>query len=567
MSSAILTQTQPDLGTVWRAAVAWMKKNLAQSVMMAVIGAALGYVVNVYMMGWVYDGYQKTADGAATGEGNMIQGSLVYAVGSMFVFGLIGYRRAVGSQRFWQDVRTLPAAIGGLFTSDGQGARVHLLWGAAVSLLGTLIVSRWLGAVLAAGLLVALPSLLGAVVSGMLMRAWSTVTRAVAPAGKMRVASQTSMMVGMLGACTALMLGFFIDSVEIKLILAVVCIVAAVVLSSQGKPSGTIVILASIAAAIVILRILRPEIAFATDGGRRETGGDLTAYVGSPAFQTLLQQALAGGGSSALGAPIGLALGNTFGGLSALGPPQPPDPTFPDGHPFPDGHAQLPPDRDPNRLTTYPDFEEWAARIALQAIQNGNLGSQDPLVQAKAAAMATRYGGDPANWPNSQLGINPGATTVQSGQDAINSITSRCLPGQLVNVAGDPNSPYVPVPGPGESWPPGIQGAGFKTITVNGREVLDPNNVAIVRDRVQPTGAPYTNTFTGTPAALSTYLNGEGFSTTPVVDASGNQVVVVPENTPDRIDGIAYSTTTATVGGQTVRVFDPTKPLVLMSRK
>lgn len=567
--SAAVTQAQPGLGTVWRAAAAWMKNNLAQSIATAVLGAISGYLVNVYVMGWVYDGYQKPMGGAATSEGNLLQGGLLYALASMLVFGLIGYRRAVGSRRFWNDVKTLPGALGALLTRDGQGARVHLMWGMAVSLLGTLLVTQWLGAVLAAGLLATLPSMLGGVVSGMAMRAWWAVTRKVAPTGNALVTSQASMMVGMLGACTALMLGFFIGSVAAKLILALILVVVAVVSSGQNKPPATIVLMAAVAAAILIIRILRPEIAFANDGGRNETGGDLISYIGSPGFQSLLQQALAGGGSSALGAPIGLAIGNTFGGLSGLGPPPPPpDPDFPDGHQFPDGHMQLPPDRDPNRLTTYPDFDAWAARTAAQAIQNGNLGSQDPLVQAKAVAMNARYGPDPANWPDAELGVNPSATVVETGADAIHSIAARCLPGQLVNVPGDPNSPYVPVPGPGEPWPPGIQGAGFTTITVNGVEVLDPNNVAIVRDRNQPAGTPYTNPpFTGTPAALSTYLNGEGFRTTVVNDDSGNPVVVVPANTPDRIDGIAYQTTTATIGGQTVQVFDSSKPLVLMSRR
>src|SRR5689334_15665043 len=99
MGSAVLTQTQPTLGTIWRAVVEGLQKNLAQAIGMAVIGGILGYAVNVYMMGWVYDGYGKTVGGAATGEGNMIQGSLLYAVGSILVFGIIGYRRAVGGPK------------------------------------------------------------------------------------------------------------------------------------------------------------------------------------------------------------------------------------------------------------------------------------------------------------------------------------------------------------------------------------------------------------------------------------------------------------------------------------
>src|SRR6266481_4275294 len=181
------------------AVIKWVKNNLKQAVFNASIAGAVGYVINVFLTLIVYNGYKKIGDGPATGEGTLLSGSLVWAIGSAVVFGLIGYWRAVGTARFLQDVGSIPTNIGSLFRQDGHGARIHLLWGATLGLLSIQLISPWLSAVFALSFFVLLPSLIGRIVSSFLLGVWSQLMRQFAPTKNIQLGGAMTMAVGLLG--------------------------------------------------------------------------------------------------------------------------------------------------------------------------------------------------------------------------------------------------------------------------------------------------------------------------------------------------------------------------------
>ena len=222
-----------------RAIVLWVRNNSREAVVSAVTGAAIGYAANVLLMWFEYRGHVFQG-GLATTRGNLVAGTFIWALASTIGFTLFGYWRTVGTKRFLEDVIRFPSTLAHLLRQDGHGARKHLLWGAAISLLGTELVSPWLGAVLAVGMVLALPSLLGRILAGLLYRAWFAVVQRLAPNRGQPLATQTAMTVGLIGTIAALAAGFFIESLWVKLGLAAACVALALIPFRIGPAAKTV---------------------------------------------------------------------------------------------------------------------------------------------------------------------------------------------------------------------------------------------------------------------------------------------------------------------------------------
>lgn len=316
------------MGEMGKAILRWIGSNLWQSLTSAMLSGAIGYVANATLMLLYYDGYAKTGSGPASGQGNLVNGSLIWGLGSTVVFSLVGYRRAVGSERFWRDVRNLPALAQGLIRDDGHLAHVHLLWGAGIALATMQFISPWLGAILGIGLFTALPSFLMRVLSTFLQRTWSSVVGRIAP-GAAQPAGATGMVVGILGGSIALVAGYFIGDPSLKFILAGGCAAGAWFLSRRGPPpssaAGTLLLaLGTALLAAVAFEMLAPMMAHAHDGGLSENNGSIARCLASGGCTKLMIWAAGGGFASATGAPIGLAIGNVFVFLQPPGASMPP---------------------------------------------------------------------------------------------------------------------------------------------------------------------------------------------------------------------------------------------------
>ena len=307
--------------TVWN----WLQHNLRTAIITAVLGYVIGYIGNVWFMAIFYDGAQKVpAGGPASGEGNVLMGSLFWGLITTVLFAVFGYWRAAGTARFRQDLRQLPHALASIVTRDGKVGRIHLLWGAAVSLLATQLVSPAVGAVLAVGLLASLPGLIGRVLTSLVMRVWMQLLQIVAPTRKHRPAPMVSFAVGILGASAALVVGFFlpgdVGGAPTRLVIAVGCGLLAVVLTRGGAAAGPVLplLLLMAGAGLVLAEFVHPLLTSANDGGVAECGVSWTEWLSKcEGRANVLVHAIAGGIAAAMGAPVG----NVLGMIAALGNP------------------------------------------------------------------------------------------------------------------------------------------------------------------------------------------------------------------------------------------------------
>lgn len=303
--------TPKSFGQLVGAVLHWIGTHFWSSITSAIFAGVLGYVANVVLMLLYYDGYVKTGSGPATGQGNLINGSLIWAMGTTVFFALWGYRRRVGGKRFWSELRGLPTTAQSLLAADGPQAYVHLLWGAAVALLTMQLVSPWLGGLMAIGVLGMLPSFITRVLVGFAQNVWSWIAGKFAPAAK-EPPGAISMVVGILGSAIALAAGAFLPGSFTSLVMSGASIGAAYLLMRRNRPGGTaaLLLLPAAAALLAALDVLMPGSALAHDGGLPESGGSIVVWWNSDGSKWLLIHATAGGIASGIGAPIGTAIGD-----------------------------------------------------------------------------------------------------------------------------------------------------------------------------------------------------------------------------------------------------------------
>ena len=323
--SAAAPALQPPrtLGELARRLPDWLRHHLPATIVSIVVGGLVSYVSNVWLMFVRYGGWQKVPPGSpATGAGNLVGGALFWGLATSVVVGAVSYWRTVGTRRFFHEMRTLPATLAGLVRRDGQGARIHLLWGAAVSLLVAQIVSPSAGALMAVGLAAVTPGPLGNIVTSGISRLAFLVVGRVTPDRKIRPLGTLAVAVGVLGSAAALIVGYFVTSHGVKWLLAAAAAGGAIALSraATGKPptagaAAGVILLAALGA--VAADLLHPLLASANDGGEAEcgirfyqVGAWLSQCDGSHA---VLSHAVGGGLAGAVGAPIGAFVGSVAG--------------------------------------------------------------------------------------------------------------------------------------------------------------------------------------------------------------------------------------------------------------
>ena len=308
------TGRMPDLKAIANQFPQWIKKNLPQTIISSVVAGVVGYVSNVWLMAVKYEGNQTPKGSPVTAKGNFFQGGLFWALLSSVLMGVVSYRRSVGKERFWSDVRSLPTVIANLVRAEGKAGRIHLLWGAATAMVASIFVSPALGAVLALGFLVSAPSVIGSILSSLLFRVWSTVVRKVAPTKASPTTGMTSMTVGLLGGAAALAVSFLVTGSTVKLVLAVGCAGARWCWRPGRPPAIVAVLLLLIAVGVVLADLLTAHRAFADDGGFAECGSKWNQWwTNCAGAGAVRRQALGGGAAASGGAILGGFAGNLAG--------------------------------------------------------------------------------------------------------------------------------------------------------------------------------------------------------------------------------------------------------------
>lgn len=305
-----------------RAMGKWLRQNVPEAIVFALLGALLGWLLNVVMMAIRYEGFAVPPGAPSTGQSNLISGSLFWLVATTVFFGVISYWRAVGSKQFFREIREFPANIGRVFTRDREKSLVHLLWGFAGAMLATQFVSPSIGAVLAIGLLVAVPSLIGDIIADLLQRIWSEILKVFAPKRRASLTPSVGMIVGVVGAAIALAVAFFFVGRIVKIFLMVAAGVAAFAIGQTRRrpaaptPTATAMLIFVLVAA-GMLATAGP--ARADDGGWLECGGTLAAYIRCGATGGVISvmiHALFGSGAAFIGGICGGALGGAIGQIS-----------------------------------------------------------------------------------------------------------------------------------------------------------------------------------------------------------------------------------------------------------
>ncbi|MGI8608058.1 MAG: hypothetical protein ACR2MY_02335 [Candidatus Dormibacteria bacterium] len=286
------------------AVVEWVKKDLKFTLLFMVLAALLSWLGNVVLVAVYYDGIGKVPDGApAIGSANQVTGSIFWGLLMAIIFGLIAYRMQVGGKRFWADVRGFPGSLSRLLRNDGNAALGHILWGVAGSMLVAATLAPTVSLVFAGGFLVLMGRVLRGVITGLLMKAWRAIVGFVAPGRKMPPREGT-FGVAMFGAVVGFAAAYIIPDPSLKLLAALAAGVAAFVLTRPGKPKPALTLWLLALGGVALLFLSREIHALAADGGWRENGGDLRAWLNGGGFGVITGSqpaALAGAAGGLLG--------------------------------------------------------------------------------------------------------------------------------------------------------------------------------------------------------------------------------------------------------------------------
>jgi hypothetical protein len=299
----------------------WLKKNVPTAIVSAAISGVIGYLINAWLMAVRYEGSATPAGAPVTSKDNLVSGGLFWALLPMVVMSMVSYRRRVGKERFWRDIRSLPNVLVSLFQSDGDSGRVHLLSGAAIALAASFVVSPAAGAVLGLGLLVAVPSLLGGMIAGLVSQVWYRIAGRVLPAKQHAVPPVVSSTVGLLGAAGALVIGFLLPGRTFRLLLALVCAGLAIYISQRGKAAGAAALVLLVAGAYAVADVVFASPALADDGGFAECGSTLADWIQRcPGADEVRRLAGQGGIIAAIFGPLGAFIGDALAGTGGLPP-------------------------------------------------------------------------------------------------------------------------------------------------------------------------------------------------------------------------------------------------------
>jgi hypothetical protein len=297
---------------IWGAGVGWLRKNTARAVLFGLIGFAVGWLANIYIMARRYDGYNVPSGAGATGRGNAVWGSLIWMLGSIVVSTVVSYRLAVGKERFWQEVRSFPGTMRATVRSDGDRALVHMLWGFAGAMVAVLILAPSFSGLMAVGVLVVLGSALRPLVTGVTLAVWRAVGKRFFP-GRPVQPTVASLVVASLGTALAFAAGFVVTGTSGRFVVGLLAAGAAYFITRQAA-GGAAVLLVAVGLSAGAWTVVSASPAYADDGGWAECGSSLQSWIGCGGSVEVWLRGLLGGFFSGIGSMFGSMFGGGGGG-------------------------------------------------------------------------------------------------------------------------------------------------------------------------------------------------------------------------------------------------------------
>ena len=303
----------------------WTRSHLLMTVVLSALAFGVGWVVNTYLMAFVLDGsnVSEDQDTAATADDRTAN-----ALFWLLLFGLLAgvatYAWSRGWKNFRADLATLPRVFAEAMTRNKTAAMAMLLWGAAVSLVISTLISSAVSLALGLVLLALAATPIGIILNFALIRLWRGLCGVVAPAAGLPLAAALSPFMVMLGESLGLFLDWVIGVWTVSLLLGIACAIASLVLARGTLPRPATGVF--LAVAVVAWQVVRVSHAYADDGGWTECStssfepceglGGIFAWAGSDGAGHVMARAVIGGAFSAAGAAIGAGLGGAAAGLA-----------------------------------------------------------------------------------------------------------------------------------------------------------------------------------------------------------------------------------------------------------
>jgi hypothetical protein len=326
--------TANELRAIGALLVPAFKASIVPAAIAAVIAFAVGFLVNIYTMAVEYDGFNVPPGGIATGRGNTFWGSAFWLVASTIAGTVFGFWFRAGNERFWQQVRDLPARVRQLLRLDPGRGLPDVLWGVAGSMLLSLVLPPSMAGIAGVGAVVVVATALRRVVAAMIMVVWQWFASKVANAPIQR---PQSFEVVLLGTVIGLLSAYLLSDPDLRLVVALLCAGVAFAirkgLIGVGRGAGSApaaVSLALLLAGVAVVVLALAEPALADDGGYAECGqpGWLSWLTSCGGSKTVLFRSLIGGLLSTAGPIIGVPFGSAIAEMvdDYLGPGEEDDP-------------------------------------------------------------------------------------------------------------------------------------------------------------------------------------------------------------------------------------------------
>lgn len=298
---------------------AWIRQNLPRTVVMAVLGFAVGWLINTYIIAVRYEG-SNAVSGVGTTGGFMTMlrnGGMFWGVLSTIVFSLFAYGRRAGWRRLGQEVASIPSILRDTFVTGGTTAWALLLWGGAISIAAAVLIGPAVAGILSVGLLLAAPSPISSILGKVLSRLLMGVIRLFAPAKESDIPHLGGTVAVVAGTAAGMLVAWQVVSTPAKIVLALAAAFAAFLFVTRTiSPSAAAGMLLTVAAITVFHDLFGAVAAMADDGGWQECGADCSIidWIQSPGATVVIISAASGGVAAGVGAALGTGLGSAVAG-------------------------------------------------------------------------------------------------------------------------------------------------------------------------------------------------------------------------------------------------------------
>ncbi len=333
----------------------WVRQNFLRTLVMAVIGFLVGWVINTYIIAVRYEGNNAVSGVGTTGGffSMLRNGGMYWGILSTIVFSLFAYGRQAGWRRLGQEIVSIPRVLRDTFVTGGTTAWAVLLWGGAISLAAAVLIGPAVAGILSVGLLLAAPSPISAIFGKVISRLLMGLIRLFAPAKQTDIPHLGGTVAGVAGTAAGMLLAWQVVSTPTKVVLAVAAAVFAFLLVTRTvTPPAAAGMLLVLVVVMVFRDLFDATAVLADDGGWQECGVDCSIidWAQSPGATDVIIDASRGGVASGAGAALGTGLGSAVAGGAAppgpgadtpIGPgPETTGPSGPEDGGRPDGSDQ-----------------------------------------------------------------------------------------------------------------------------------------------------------------------------------------------------------------------------------